>query len=59
VRRLVLLADVRLQLDDPGGPSNGTVVPDQPAAEQRLTELERRQREDVAETRRYRGPTVT
>jgi hypothetical protein len=58
VRRLVILADVRLELDDPAGPSDRAVVPDQPAAEQRSTELQRREREDVANRRRYRF-TVT
>jgi hypothetical protein len=49
VGRLVLLTDVRLELDDPGNPRAGAVVADQQAAEQGATDLQRRQREDVAD----------
>jgi hypothetical protein len=59
VRRLVLLADVRLDLDDPPGTQRRPVVPDQPATEQRPPELERRQLENVASRPPYRGITVT
>jgi hypothetical protein len=59
VRRLVLLADVRLELDDPGDPRDRTIVPDQPAAEQGATDLERRQLEDVADAAPYDPLTRT
>ena len=56
---LVVLADVRLDLDDPAGSAVRGAVPDQPAAEQGPAELQRRQLEDVAVRRRYRGLTGT
>jgi hypothetical protein len=56
---LIRFADVRLELDDPGNPSDGAVVADQPAAEQRPAELQCRQRQDVANRRRYRVLTGT
>jgi hypothetical protein len=59
VRRLVVLADVRLDLDDPSVAARPAVVPDQPATEQRPPELERRQLENVARRGLYRGITVT
>ncbi|HEX5824688.1 MAG TPA: hypothetical protein VFY18_09550 [Candidatus Limnocylindrales bacterium] len=57
--RPVLLADVRLELDDPARPPDGPVVPDQPTAEQRPTELEGRQPEDVGSGGPYRVLTGT
>jgi hypothetical protein len=48
MRRLVVFADVRLDLDDPAGPRCRAVVPDQPAAEQRPPKVEGRELEDVA-----------
>jgi hypothetical protein len=65
--RLVVLADVGLELDDPGNPwrpapggiVDGAVVPDQPAAEQRPAKLQGRQREDVASACPYRVLTGT
>jgi hypothetical protein len=59
VGRLVVLADVGLELDDPGGAADPAVIPDQPAAEQRSAELQGREREDVASRRRYRPATGT
>jgi hypothetical protein len=59
VGRLVVLADVRLELDDPARPPDRAVITDQRAAEQGPTELDRWQREDVANGCRYFGPTVT
>jgi hypothetical protein len=59
VRRLVLLADVRLDLDDPARPRRRAVIADQPAAEERPAELERGTLEDVASRGAYRGVTVT
>jgi hypothetical protein len=56
---LVGLADVRLDLDDPARSPFRAVVPDQPPAEQGPAQLERRQREDVAVRRTYRGETGT
>jgi hypothetical protein len=48
MRRLVVFADVRLDLDDPAGPRCRAVVPDQPATEQGPPKVEGRQLEDVA-----------
>jgi hypothetical protein len=59
VGRLVLFADVRLDLDDPGDPRNGAVVPDQPAAEQGAPDFQRRQLEDVADAAPYDPLTRT
>jgi hypothetical protein len=59
MRRLIVLADVRLDLDDPARPTRRAVVPDQPATEQRPAELQRRQVENVASRGPYRGITVT
>jgi hypothetical protein len=59
MRRPILLADVGLDLDDPPGPAGGAVVPDQPAPEQRPSQLEGRQLEDLASRLAYRGITVT
>jgi len=64
VRRPIVLADVRLDLDDPGHPPDAVaiiaaVIPGQPAAEQRPAELESRQREDVSNGGRYRVLTGT
>jgi hypothetical protein len=59
VGRLVVLADVRLELDDPAGAPDRAIVPDQPAAEQRPAELQGRQGEDVAGRGRYRVATGT
>jgi hypothetical protein len=61
MRRPVVLADVRLHLDDPGNPRraaprsalDGAVVPDEPAAEQGATDRQRRELEDLAEAARY------
>ena len=65
VGRAIVLADVGLELDDPGHPPGAIavavarIVPDQPAAEQRPAELESRQREDVSNGGRYRVLTGT
>jgi hypothetical protein len=45
VRGAIVLADVRLDLDDPADPPAGVVVPDQPCAEQRPSGLQRRRGE--------------
>jgi hypothetical protein len=57
--RPVLLADVGLDLDDASSPPAGGSIPEQPAAEERPPQLERRQLEDVASGFAYRGITVT
>jgi len=46
--RLVILADVRLELDDAAGTATWTVVPDEPAAKERSPDLQGRQVENVA-----------
>jgi hypothetical protein len=46
VGRLVVLADVGLDLDDPSDPPAGGVVADQPRADEAACGLERRPRED-------------
>jgi hypothetical protein len=53
VGRSVLLADVRLDLDDAGDPSPDAVVPHEPAAEQGATDRQRRELEDLADPARY------
>jgi len=45
----VLLADVRLDLDDPGDPSAGRVVANEAGAEQPSPGVDRRSGEEVAE----------
>jgi hypothetical protein len=52
--RLVVLADVGLDLDDASSPPASAPIPDQPAAEERPPQLERRQLEDVASGFAYR-----
>jgi hypothetical protein len=59
MRCQVLLAEVRLELDDPPDPLRRTVVTDEQAAKERPAQLERRQLEDVARRVPYRGITVT
>jgi hypothetical protein len=46
VRRLVVPADVRLELDDPAAPPSGRVVADEPGADQRRRGVERGARQD-------------
>jgi hypothetical protein len=59
VRCQIVLAEVRLELDDAADPLGRTVVPDEQPAEKRPAQLERRQLEDVARRVPYRGITVT
>jgi hypothetical protein len=46
VGRLIVLADVRLELDDPPDPATRRVVPDEPPAKERDADLEGRAGED-------------
>jgi hypothetical protein len=46
VGRLVVLADIRLDFDDPSNPAARRVVADQPRADEVACGLERRLRED-------------
>jgi hypothetical protein len=46
---LVVLADIGLDLDDPGDAATSRVVPDQAGAQQAAPGLERRAREGAAE----------
>jgi hypothetical protein len=46
VRRLIVLADVRLELDDPPDAATGRVVADEAPAEERDADLEGRAGED-------------
>jgi len=60
VRRPIVLADVGLDLDDPGDPPPRSVVANEPGAEQPAPGVERRSREEVAEVveaMRQRGTT--
>jgi hypothetical protein len=59
VRRQVVFAEVRLELDNAPDPLGRAVVPDEQPAEERPAQLERRQLEDVARRVPYRGITVT
>jgi hypothetical protein len=55
----VLLADVGLDLDDPGGATIGAVIADETSAEESRTGIQRRSSEDRAEARvdvRCHGP---
>jgi hypothetical protein len=59
MRRSIVLADIRLELDDAGRSPDRAVVADQQSAEQRPPELERRQVEDVAKGACYDPDTRT
>jgi hypothetical protein len=55
VGRLIVLADVRLELDDPPDPPAGGVVPDESPAEERDPDLERGAVEDMPRVALLRG----
>jgi hypothetical protein len=55
VRSLIVLADVRLDLDDPGDATAGRIFPNETGAEQAATGGQRRPGEELPERRRGRS----